>query len=295
VRQSASAPRLLYLRRAISRILSKVASKSKRLNQVFARGGEWREESTMIAIVGQRAALLCVAARNLLVRNFLASAFAAALLIIAPHPAARAQASDAIYGVIALDVPPGAASQGVALVRQYRDGAVKQAGNAGVTLLQEADWPNRFVIYEAWKDQAAYDANEKATQSHALRDKLKAIGAVPIDRRAYNVLAAGPSQPAGPDAVYLHLHLDVFPQGIEPTLAAAKAVAEAARKGDGNLRYDVVQSVKPPQSHTTFIAAWRDRKAFDAYESSAYGRQFRDTVGPLLGSPFDDRLYVPIN
>ena len=23
--------------------------------------------------------------------------------------------------------------------------------------------------------------------------------------------------------------------------------------------------------------------------------QFRDAVGPLLGSPFDDRLYVPIN
>ena len=24
-------------------------------------------------------------------------------------------------------------------------------------------------------------------------------------------------------------------------------------------------------------------------------RQFRQAVGPLLGSPFDDRLYVPIN
>ena len=26
-----------------------------------------------------------------------------------------------------------------------------------------------------------------------------------------------------------------------------------------------------------------------------YARQFRDTVGPLLGSPYDDRTYVPIN
>ena len=24
---------------------------------------------------------------------------------------------------------------------------------------RRTDWPNRFVIYEAWKDQAAYDAN----------------------------------------------------------------------------------------------------------------------------------------
>jgi len=45
----------------------------------------------------------------------------------------------------------------------------------------------------------------------------------------------------------------------------------------------------------TLIAAWQNRKAFDAYEDSTYARQFRDVVGPLLGSPYDDRLYVPIN
>jgi len=220
----------------------------------------------------------------------------AVLLVMAGGSAARAQAGgDAIYGVTALDVGPGSASQGVALLRQYRDGALKQAGNMGVTLLQEVDWPNRFVIYEGWKDQSAYDANEKAAHTAEFRDKLKPIAGAPYDRREYHVIAVGPSQPAGADAVYMQLHLDVFPPGIEPTLAAAKAVAEAARKGEGNLRYDVVKSVKPPQSHTTFLAAWQNRKAFEAYENSAYARQFRDTVGPLLGSPFDDRLYVPIN
>ena len=50
----------------------------------------------------------------------------------------------AIYGVMALDVPPGAANQGVTLLKQYREGALKQSGNMGVTLLQELDWPNRF-------------------------------------------------------------------------------------------------------------------------------------------------------
>jgi quinol monooxygenase YgiN len=93
----------------------------------------------------------------------------------------------------------------------------------------------------------------------------------------------------------MQLHLDVFPPGIDATLAAAKAVAEAARKGEGNLQYDIVKSIQAPMSHTTFIAAWQNRKAFDAYEMSAYARKFRDAVGPLLGSPFDDRLYRPIN
>ena len=221
----------------------------------------------------------------------------ALLLATAANSTAQVQTgSEAIYGVTTLDVAPDAASQGVALLRQYRDGALKQAGNTGVTLLQEVAWPNRFAIYEGWKDQAAYDANEKAAHSAELRDKLKPIAGVPYDRREYHVIAVGPSQPAaGADTVYMHLHLDVFPPGIDATLAAAKAVAQAARKGEGNLRYDVVRSVKPPQSHTTFLAAWQNRKAFEAYENSAYARQFRDTVGPLLGSPFDDRLYVPIN
>jgi quinol monooxygenase YgiN len=93
----------------------------------------------------------------------------------------------------------------------------------------------------------------------------------------------------------MQVHLDVFPPGLAPTLAAVKEVAEAARKGEGNRRYDVVQSVKTPLSHMTLFAAWQNRKAFDAYEMSDYARQFRDTVGPLLGSPFDDLLYVLID
>jgi (4S)-4-hydroxy-5-phosphonooxypentane-2,3-dione isomerase len=209
--------------------------------------------------------------------------------------AALAQ-SETIYGITALDVVPSAANQGVALLKQYRDGSLKQAGNLGATLLQEADWPNRFIIYEGWKDQAAYEANEKAAHTAELRDKLKPIAAAPWDRRNYRVISVDSAKPAtGGDTVFMQLHLDVFPPGIDATLAAAKAVAEAARKGDGNLRYDVVRSVNPPQSHTTLLAAWQNRKAFDAYEDSAYARQFRDAVGPLLGSPFDDRLYVPIN
>jgi len=198
--------------------------------------------------------------------------------------------------VTTLDVAPGATSQGVALLKPYRDAALKQAGNMGVTLLQEADWRNRFMIYEAWNSQFSYDANEIAAHALQLRDKLKPIAGAPYDRRNYRVFSVGPAQvAAGGDAVYMHLHLDVFPPGIDATLAAAKAVAEAARKGEGNLRYDVVRSVDPPLSHTTLLAAWQSRKAFDAYENSAYARQFRDTVGPLLGSPYDDRLYVPIN
>jgi quinol monooxygenase YgiN len=221
----------------------------------------------------------------------------ACLLAIAAGSAARAQAGpDAIYGVSSLDVAPDAVAQGVAILKQYRAAASPQAGNLGVELLQELNWPNRFIVYETWKDQAAYDANEKAARTVELRSKLAPITGEPYDRRDYHVISVGPAKPAtGPGAVTMQLHLDVFPPGLAPALAAVKQVAEAARKGEGNLRFDVVQSVKINTSHMTLLGTWQSRKAFDDYESSAYGRHFRDAIGPLLGSPYDDRLYTIVN
>ncbi|HEY7297601.1 MAG TPA: antibiotic biosynthesis monooxygenase [Xanthobacteraceae bacterium] len=220
-----------------------------------------------------------------------------ALLFAATIASAGAQPEpQAIYGVTSLDVAPSATSGGIVILKQYRDAALGQGGNLGVTLLQEAGWPNRFLIFEGWKDQAAYDANEKAAHTAQLRDKLKPLSFAPYDRRDYHIISVSPARPAaGVDTIYMQAHVDVFPPGINATLAALKQVAEAARKAEGNLRYDVVQSVKPPQSHSTIFAAWRNRNAFDEYEMSPYARQFRNTVGPLLGSPFDDRLYTPLD
>ena len=221
----------------------------------------------------------------------------ACLIGIAAGSPARAQAGpDAIYGVTSLDVAPDAVAQGIAVLKQYRDAGRQQAGNLGVDLLQEAGWPNRFMIYETWKDQSAYDANETAGRTVELRSKLAPVTGAPYDRRDYHVISVGPVKPAaGSGAVYMQLHLDVFPPGLTPALAAVKQVAEAARKGEGNLRYDVVQSVKINVSHMTLFGVWQSRKAFDDYEMSAYGRRFRDAIGPLLGSPYDDRLYTIIN
>ena len=115
----------------------------------------------------------------------------ALVLCVVPISSARAQASGgAIYGVTNLDVPPSATSQGILLLKQYRDAALKQPGNQGVNLLQEVGWPNRFAIYEAWKDQSAYDANEKAAHTAEFCDKLEvnfqrvpAIGATTLSSR----------------------------------------------------------------------------------------------------------------
>ena len=127
----------------------------------------------------------------------------------------------------------------------------------------------------------------------ALRDGLEPLAGAPLDRRTYRPLSIGPTRNAGSDgAVYMVLFLDVFPPGLIPTLAAVKDAAMAAREGEGNLRYDVEQEGVGRGNHMIFYAAWQNRDDFDSYERSDYARHLRAVVGPLLGSPYDDRLYA---
>jgi quinol monooxygenase YgiN len=217
------------------------------------------------------------------------------LLVVAISPALAQTTGSAIYGVTNIDVAPSATSQGIALLKRYRDAALKQPGNQGVNLLQQVGWPNRFAIYEAWKDQSDYDANEKAAHTAEFCDKLKSISGGPCDRRDYFVISVGPAREASAaDPIYMMLHLDVLPKKLETIFPASKQLAEAARQGEGSLRYDVLSGAHVPLNYMTVFAAWQNRKAFDEYEMSTYARQFRETVGKVLGSPYDDRLYKPI-
>lgn len=218
-------------------------------------------------------------------------ACALGLGLIAAPSGARAQA---IYSVTSIDLAPGDAGQAVTILKQYREAARKAPGNMGVDVLQEMGRPSQFVVQETWADQAAFDANDKAAPSNELRDKVKAFPDAPyFERRTYKAVSVAPAKPpTGPGAVYLQVHLDVLPRGVEQADAAAKDLAEAARKGDGNLRYDVLQSTRNPGNHHTIYGAWQSQKDFDDYENIRSALKFRDVIGPMLGSPYDDRLYT---
>ena len=240
--------------------------------------------------------MISISAREAPFKLLLAGASGLAFAMATASAASAQTPPTAIIGVTVLDVAPDASAQSVAILKQYREGARKQPGNLGVDVLQEVGHPDRFVVYETWQDQAAFDANEKAAPSAELRDKIKPVApSAAYDRRNYSVTTVGAAKPGGAGAVYWQVHLDVFPPGLEKTIAAVKEVAEAARKGEGNLRYDVVRSVKQPMSHQTIYAVWGSRKDFDEYEMSRYNHKFRDAVWPLLGSPFDDRVYALVD
>lgn len=203
--------------------------------------------------------------------------------------------SPTIFGVMAVDVAPEGAGRTAALLKRYRAAAARQPGNRETVVLQQIDQPGRFLVYEEWTDQAAYEANEKAPHTAEFCNRIEPVDLTPCDRRNYFVQSVGARGAApGRGGIYMMAQIDVLPRNVDVVSAAVRRSADALRGAGGNLRFDVVGSVELPTNYLTVFSTWKSRRAFDEYEMSPAARAFRDAVGPYLGSPFNDRLYIPV-
>jgi quinol monooxygenase YgiN len=236
-------------------------------------------------------------ARPLVAAAFSASVVTAAALAV--MPAAQAQTNDAVYAVTYLDVGANAVAQGVDLLKRYRDTSRGETANLEFTVLQETSRPNRFVIVEAWKDQAAFDAHTKAAAAAQFLDALKPIRNSPPDRHMLQPFANGASRPApASGALYMVEHVDFM--GGDPAIAAAaaplvKGLADSSRQEAGAVRYEIYRQPPPRINHYEVVAAWTGAKAFDAHEIAAHTLQFRAATaqgGPAWrANLYDQRLY----
>jgi quinol monooxygenase YgiN len=199
-----------------------------------------------------------------------------------------------VYLATYLEVMPASTSAGAALMRQYRDASKKEDGNQRFELMQEVARPNRFVILEIWKDQAALDAHRKAAHTAQFRDKYKGIQNSPPDERVNSGMFVGPADGAvGKVAAYIVTHVDVPPPSKDSCVTELKTLSEAVRKEAGNERYEVQQQANRP-NHFTVVQVWKDRKSFDTHIAGTPERQFRDKLTPMTGALYDERIYKAI-
>ena len=189
------------------------------------------------------------------------------------------------------EVGAPSAKDGAALLTQYRDAVRKEAGNMRAEVASEIGRPNRFVVLETWKDQAAFEAHGKSAGTTTFRDKFKAIQAGPYDERVHNSLNVGPNdQLGGKRTIVVASHVDVPPPRKDECIAALNPLAESSRKAGGNQRFEVQQQTSRP-NHFTVVEVWKDKKAYDGSRSADAQRQFRDKLGPMLGALYDERVY----
>ena len=89
-------------------------------------------------------------------------------------------------------------------------------------------------------------------------------------------------------AVYVVTYVEVAPSASATTKGLLRQLAEAARKEDGNMRFEILERTAPPNQFAV-VAVWRDQKAYDAYAAGAHSKEFRDKIKPYLISGIDER------
>lgn len=196
-----------------------------------------------------------------------------------------------VYTVTYVEVMPTSKAEAATLLRRYREAAQKEGGNLRCEVVQRIDQPHQFAILEIWKDQAAFEAHGKSATTTEAREKIAAIRNAPTDERVHTALSVGPiDAPSARGGVYVATHVDVIPPRKDDGVAALKRLGEDSRRGEGNLRFEVVQQVNR-QNHFTVVEIWKDVKAVETHSMAAPTREFRDKLATMTGALYDERMY----
>jgi quinol monooxygenase YgiN len=200
-----------------------------------------------------------------------------------------------IYSVTYVEVLPTSRTDGVALLRRYREATRQEDGNLRCELASRIGQPHQLVILEVWREQKAFEVHGKSPNAVSIREKIHGIRSAPVDERVHVAVAAGPLQP-GPagDVVYVVTHVDVIPPRKDDGLAALKQLADAGRSSAGNVRFEVVQQTNRP-NHFTVIEIWKDARAVEAHAMADATRRFRDALGPMSGALYDERMFKAVD
>jgi quinol monooxygenase YgiN len=210
------------------------------------------------------------------------------------HIDAQAPTGTAFYAVSYVEIMPSARAAMVAALRQYRDTSRLEEGYVRFDLLEQVGRPGHFAIVEMWKDPKALDAHGMAMSVKQFRDALQSIRVSDYDQRPYKTLAVGSATAMGNgEAIHVVAHVDTVGGGQADAPGLLGRLAEASRKEQGCLRFDVLQHTMRA-NHFTVIETWQNQKAFDAHVAAAHTKQYRDELQPMTGSPLDERVYKAI-
>jgi quinol monooxygenase YgiN len=200
----------------------------------------------------------------------------------------------AVYAVTYLDVAATSVTQGIALLKKYRELSSNEEGNLEFTVLEETIRLNRFVIFEGWNDQGAFDAHTRAASSSKFQEALAPIrNSPPFSMMQYTFATAPARGKSSPRALYMVEHMDFKSSFASTAQSLVKALAEASQKEEGVIRYDAYHW---GDHHYAIVAIWQNSKAFDAHEAAAHTRRFRNATTMPAGrfDFYEERLYKSI-
>src|SRR5436309_15490993 len=81
------------------------------------------------------------------------------------------------------------------------------------------------------------------------------------------------------NTVYVVSYIDVAPAARSVATSLLRQLANASRKDEGNMRFDILQRTAP-SNQFAIVAVWKDQKTYDAHLASSHTKTFREKIQP---------------
>lgn len=215
--------------------------------------------------------------------------------LLCATPGGHAQSTDQpTYVVTYIEAAPKAAIEARDLIVARCASARKAAGLTQVEAFARTGYPNQFAMLEQWQTGKAKDDFAATDDARTFVARLSPLMVAGYDERIHVPLTVGASMPTPADAVVALTHVDLIPSSKDAGVAKVKAFAEQSRGTGGNLRFDVLTQASRT-NHMTVVEGWSTAGAKEAHIAEPFVRSFRETLMPMSGSLYDERVYSPLH
>jgi autoinducer 2-degrading protein len=212
------------------------------------------------------------------------------LLISTVLLGAQAPPDRTAYSVAYVDIVPASRTEAITAMKQYRDASRKDDGFQRIEFFEQAGRPAHFCIVETWASNRDLDTHAATANTKDFRTKIDSMRLSDYDQRPYKTLSLGAHKDGSSrSSTVVITHVDIGGQGTNAA-DLLRNLAEASRKEEGNLRFDILQHAARA-NHFTVIEEWQTAKAIETHAAAAHTKEYRNSLGPIAGSPLDERLY----
>jgi quinol monooxygenase YgiN len=213
--------------------------------------------------------------------------------------AAQGQAPQAppgpAYVLTYLEFAPSSVNNAIAAMKTYRDASRRETGARTIDIYQEAGHPHRFVLREIWNDRAAYDRHAMAASTSQFTTAVRPIHFGPIYVSVHIEYWMSPVKQGGANDAFVITHVDVGGNNVPRLKEMLDKLGPASVNDAGLVRYEILDEVPAHPNHFRFFEQWTSEANWAAHHSSPHARAFRDSVTPILGTTYDQRLYRLVN
>ena len=203
-----------------------------------------------------------------------------------------ARADTQVYVVVYIELAPGSQASGERILDQLAQVAFT-AGARRFDVDKEVQRSNCYVLIETWNDQATYTAFLSSSITQASFAQLAPFLIAPLDERDGTLIQVGKAAdaPAHGGEIEVVTHIDVIPTFLsqaQPLIL--KFVVDSA--SDPGVREFLLVSWDGITNHFQLIERYDTKRAFDLHVSNQHTVQFRNSLQPFIGAPYDERVYT---